>query len=644
MDVTQYLNVFMEECREHIQTLNQSLLDLEKNPEDHAILDKIFRSAHTLKGASATMGYTKMSSLTHAIEDILSKMRSGEMQPSSEIMSTLFSTVDLLEGLASKISDSGKEDDIDVDAVLETLREFMLEKPSGNAAERHQRNIKIRYVDTERTLILEKLKSGLHFYHFEVELVENCVLKGARVFMAFREFEKLGTIFKSVPTAKDLEDENFDEKFSVALFTNSSASDVEKIIASISDIKGIVCEEITAENMPMEKRITATASHVKGIGPTVRVDIRKMDELMNLVAELVISRSRLENISSGLESKELDEVLEQVGRLTVDLRDNVLKARMIPVETILSRFPRLVRDLSKNLNKDIQFDIVGGETELDRTVIDEIGDPLLHIIRNSVDHGIEATEERRRLGKPDQGTIVVASRQEGNSVIIEVSDDGRGFEIDKVKSKALSLGLVTKELIEGMTEEEILDLTFLPGFSTSEKVTDISGRGVGMDVVKTQVTNLGGLIRIYSEQGVGSTIEIRLPLTLAIIQTFMISVGREIYAIPAEYIEQVVNIHASDIRQVRKQQVYMLRDELIPVVKLQEVLDIKNTAKNDEMDMIILKMGDRRIGCIVDNMLRQQDVVVKPLGGYLSAIKGFAGAAILGDGKIALIIDVRAVA
>lgn len=647
MDVSQYLSVFMDECREHLQTLNQSLLELEHNPENSAILDQIFRSAHTLKGASATMGFNKMSNLTHSMEDVLGKLRSKELSVTSEIVNVLFESVDLLETLSNKIG-SGKEDDIEISGVVQALRNFIVGGASLPSLERKV-NLQLRYLEPEKEVALEAFAQGMKLYHLDITLAENCLLKSVRVFMILRELEKLGSILKSTPSLKDLEDEHFDNRFLIGLLTTNDGNEIQKSISNIMDVQTVTFEEYTAENLPIEKRAQNQEVEERTRGTssqTVRVDIKKLDDLMNLVAELVISRSRLESVGFDIKSKELDEVVEQVGRLTLELRDNVLKARMVPVETVFSRFPRLVRDLSKELNKDIELLIHGGETELDRTVIDEIGDPLIHIIRNSVDHGIESVEEREAANKPKKGRITLFAYQEGNNVVIKITDDGRGFNLEKVKEKALKMGVTTKEALDEMSVEDILRFTFLPGFSTAAKVTDVSGRGVGMDVVKTKVEALGGLIKINSVYGQGSTIEIRLPLTLAIIQTLMVKLGKEIYAIPSGYIEQIVSLRREDIKQVRKQTVFMLRGEVTPLIWLQNVLDTPNAINTqlEELDVVVLRIGDRLVGCVVDALIRQQDVVIKPLGGYLGTVKGIAGAAILGDGRVALIIDIRSVA
>lgn len=646
METSQYLSVFMDECQEHLQTLNQSLLELEHDPENSSILDKIFRAAHTLKGASATMGFNKMANLTHAMEDVLGKLRSKDISVSSELMNSLFEAVDSLEILTNTISE-GKEEDIEITGTVQDLHRYISGNIEPVKTERRQSLI-LRYLEAEIEQITSATNGGAKLYHIEVTLVEDCLLKGARVFMVLREIEKLGTIIRSVPAVKDLEDENFENRFIVGVLSTSQPEEFIRSITNIMDVAKAIVEEPPLNQLQTEKRQESAVDHAekKINSQTVRVEIKKLDDLMNLVGELVISRSRLESIGANVRSRDLDEVIEQVGRLTVDLRDSVMKSRMIPVETVFSRFPRLVRDLAKELNKEIDLEIYGAETELDRTVIDEIGDPLVHIIRNAVDHGLELPEERERAGKPRQGTVILGARQEGNSVIITVKDDGKGFNLQKVKEKAVKNGVVTPEALAEMREEQILELTFLPGFSTAEKVTDVSGRGVGMDVVRDKVNSLGGVVSIASVQGEGSIISIRLPLTLAIIQTLVVQLGNEIYALPSSYIEQITSLNRNEIKHIRQQEVFMLRGEVVPLVRLQDLLDTPDS-KNleiEELDVVVLKIGDRLIGCIVDSLLRQQDVVIKSLGSYLGAIKGIAGATILGDGRVALILDLREVA
>ncbi|HEX3044067.1 MAG TPA: chemotaxis protein CheA [Bacillota bacterium] len=648
MEISQYLSVFMDECQEHLLTLNQSILELEHNPDNPKILDKIFRAAHTLKGASATMGFNKMANLTHAMEDVLSKLRSKELTVSTEIINALFQSIDLLEVLATKIGE-GIEEDIEITGAVQDLRHFVTGESTRAVNERRQ-SLQLRYLENEKDQIVDGISQGLKFYQIIVTLVENCLLKGARVFMILREMEKLGIIIRSIPAVKDLEDENFDFQFMVGVLSENDAATFTASITNISDVEKVAIEEPKVEQLLMEKRVVEVAEQTEKAKlstiQTVRVDIKKLDDLMNLVGELVISRTQLETLGLAIGSKDLNEVVEQVGRLTIDLQNGIQKTRMVPVETVFSRFPRLVRDLSKELGKEIELEIYGGETELDRTLIDEIGDPLVHVIRNAVDHGIEPLDERKQMGKPSQGKIILNAYQEGNTVIITINDDGRGFNLKKVKNKILNLGLATSETLSEMRDDQILEYTFLPGFSTAQQITDLSGRGVGMDVVKTKVEALKGVVSIDSKQGIGSTISIRLPLTLAIIQALMVQLGKEIYAVPSNYIDAIFSLKRNEIKRIHKQEVLMFRGEVIPLIRLQDVLETPGAINNqlDELDIVILKIGERLIGCVVDGLGTQKDVVIKSLGGYLGSIKGIAGATILGDGRVALILDIRAVA
>ncbi len=653
MEVSQYLSVFMDECREHLQTLNESLLELEKNPEEQSTMDRIFRSAHTLKGASATMGFNRLSNLTHAMEDVLGKLRSKELKLSSEITATLFKALDLVEVLVNNIGE-GHEGDVDTSNVVQDLKKLLFEQPTPQpvvaVSQGNQINLQLRYTEADHAEIAKLTAEGMKLFHVELTIVENCVLKGARTFMILRDLDQIGTVIKSAPSAKDLEDEKFDETFMVAMLANLTREELQSRVANFMDVAKaevtapeldkLMEEKRTRENTIIDKSRSAAGSQ------TVRVDIRKLDELMNLVGELVISRARLEAMGSSLASRELDEVVEQVGRLTIDLRDSVLKVRMMPVETVFSRFPRLVRDLSKELGKDIELEIHGGETELDRTVIDEIGDPMIHIMRNSIDHGIEPVEVRRQNNKSEKGKITLRAYQEGNNVVIMVADDGRGFNVAKVKEKAIKQGLTTPEEVAEMSDDKILEFTFLPGFSTAEKVTDLSGRGVGMDVVRTKVIALGGTISITSKQGEGSTVFIRLPLTMMIIQTLLVEIGKEIYAIPSSYIEQIINLSPREIKMIRNQEVCVFREELLPLLRLQNVLGTSNALNYqlEELDVVVLRVAERQVGCIVDRLLPQRDVVIKSLGGFLGSVKGITGATILGDGRVALILDIREIA
>ena len=661
MEVSQYLNVFMDECYEHLQVLNQSLLTLEKEPDNSELLNSIFRAAHTLKGASATMGFNKMASVTHAMEDVLSLLRQKELEVTPEIINVLFDALDLLEILAKGITE-GQEENIEVAGVLQGLKKYLAADLASERKEKEERRttLQLRYLPEEIEKIKAAVEGGLALIHLSLTLEKDCLLKGARAFMILRELETQGEIVRTIPTAKELEDEKFDDDFIIGILSKKTVGVLVQFVEKMLDVKAVKGEVVEVDKLLVERRGTVQSttttsdepqktSQVKAsssISPTVRVDIKKLDDLMNLVGELVITRSRLEQISLEKGDQLLGETVEHLSRLTLDLRDQVLKTRMVPVEQVFSRFPRLVRDLAKETGKEVELRISGAETELDRTVIDEIVDPLVHIIRNSVDHGIEEPSLRAERGKKEQGVVELRAYQTGNHVMISVTDDGRGMDPEKIKARALEKGFMTPEEIEGLEEEEILNLIFLPGFSTSKEVTDVSGREVGMDVVKTKISALGGVVQVSSVKGEGTTITIRLPLTLAIIQTLIVQLGEDVFAIPTGYIEQTISVARKDIRKLRNQEVAILRGEVIPLIRLQDFLGVPQ-AKNEhleELDVVVVRNGERKLGCIVDTLLRQQDVVIKSLGSYLGNIDGIAGATILGNGKIALILDMRAVA
>lgn len=677
MDTSQYLNVFMDECQEHLQILNQSLLDLEKDPENTELLHSIFRSAHTLKGASATMGFNKMASVTHAMEDVLGLLRKQELQITPEITNLLFDALDLLEALANGITE-GREEDIEVAGVLQRLKKYSQqteEKTATPDSSDRRKNLQLRYMPDEKESITNLLENGSFLYHLDIQLKKDCLLKGARAFMILRELESVGTIVRTIPTAKELEDEEFDLEFIIGLCSKEPIEKIVKLIKRVTDVKDVKSENVKAEEILIERRESKpepvedftqeessaetgqkkTNASMKSssavpvtpnIYPTVRVDIRKLDTLMNLIAELVINRSQIEQLSSELNNQRLEETVEHLNRLTIDLRDQVLKTRMVSIDQVFSRFPRLVRDLSKGTNKEVELRLSGVDTELDRTVIDEIGDPLVHIIRNCVDHGIEKPEEREAAGKPRTGVVSLDAYQTGNSVIITVADDGKGMNPEKIAESALEKGFLTKDAISDLSDQDKINLIFLPGFSTAKEVSDVSGRGVGMDAVKNKITSLGGVINISTEPGQGTKFIIQLPLTLAIIQTLMIQLGEEVYAIPTSFVDQTISVNSKDIKILRHQEVTLLRGEVIPLLRLQDYLGIQN-AKNsnlDELDVVVFKTGEKRVGCVVDSLLRQQDVVIKSLGSFLGEIPGIAGATILGDGRVALILDLRDVA
>ena len=696
MDVSQYLEIFIDETKEHLQSLNEQLLILEKEPENESTINEIFRAAHTLKGMSGTMGYKRMQNLTHNMENIFSEIRNGKMSVTATIVDLLFKGLDALENYLSNISttgDEGTEEYTDIISQLDVcLKQGLGEIPAApaapaaaavaveeKAAEATEASAKekyraFKYADHEKHAMNEAIATGQHAYGITVFIQETCLLKAARAFLVFKTLEGLGTVIKSDPAVQDIEDERFEFDFSMVLITKESLEAVKKAIMSVSEVDSVYLSEIMAEEivMPKEEAVEqkqenagATQAAVAQapqaaaekkqtektskpvVNRSVRVDIEKLDDLMNLVSELIIAKNGLVSINNADDSVRQDnsgfnEQIEYLERITTNLHTSVMKVRMVPLESVVNRFPRMIRDLSKKLDKKMELYISGEDTELDRTVIDEIGDPLLHLLRNAADHGLESNEERAALGKPETGSIILNAFQEGNNVVIEVKDDGKGIDAEKIKAKAIAKGTITAEQGEAMSDKEIIDLLFRPSFSTAEKISDVSGRGVGLDVVKTKIESLGGDVEVRTTLGQGSNFIIRLPLTLAIIQSLMVELGTEKYAIPLGSIQTIEDIPVSDIKYVQTKEVINLRGTVIPLIRLNEVLDVESVrAKDENLTVVIVTKGDKLAGFVVDNLIGQQEIVIKSIGKYINNSKMISGATILGDGEVALILDVN---
>jgi len=689
MDMSQYLEIFIEESREHLQSLNECLLEMEKNPGDSALLNEIFRVAHTLKGMSGTMGFNRMATLTHDMENVLDALRNNEIKAGPELIDLLFKCLDALERYTAVIADTGSEGTEENLDIINKLADFLNGKAGQGAAEAQQQaepstagDVNGVSCDSEVPLlplnqydqnVIEKAaEMGNNTYQITIRLNKGCVLKSARAFIVFKTLEKYSEIIKSEPKVEDIEDEKFDFEFTVVVISKEDEALLEKELNSISEIEEIIIkkikekaskavqevpvvssqvkndnEEIHREiNTEIKQKTSDDGAHKKGrTGKTVRVDIDRLDVLLNLVSELIIQKTRLEGLEGIERTPDFTETLEYLERITTNLHDAVMKVRMVPVETVFNRFPRMIRDISKELGKEVVLTMSGEDTELDRTVIDEIGDPLIHLLRNSVDHGIEPIEKRKALGKPEAGNIALRAYQDGSNVVIEVEDDGEGINIEKVKNKAIEKGLINKDMADNLTKKDVIDFLFKPNFSTADKITDISGRGVGLDVVKTKIEALGGVVDVETELGKGSKFFIRLPLTLAIIQALMVMVGNEKYAIQLSSIHKIVNIKSEEVKLVQKQEVVLYRDTVIPIVRLDKVLEVPKTDENPNvLTLVIVKRGDRLTGLVVDEILGQQEIVQKSLGKFLSGIKLITSATILGDGNVALILDVNSLA
>ena len=678
MDINQYMGMFLEESREHLQALNSCLLDLENDPGNLTVLDEIFRSAHTIKGMSATMGFTTIAELTHEMENVLDFLRKGTLQANDDITDILFKCVDTLEQLVENVS-SNSDTTIEIKPLISKLTAIAKGEPVS-VSEQHQAKVSqetetnlaeaVNLDDMEINVVKAARKQGLECYEVHINLRIGCLLKSARAYMVMNALEELGEVIKSVPAVEELEKENFDNAFQVTILTSVDAENIEAAVLNISEIEKadiipVIIPEITEKSAAVvdnqadnpiisnldkkasvEKKEKPVATEhndkkIKG-GQSVRVDIDKLDSLLNLVGELVINKTRLEQIGLTHRLVDLVETIEQMDRVTTDLQTVVMKVRMVPVGQVFNRFPRMVRDLSRELNKEINLIVQGEETELDRTVIDEIGDPLVHLLRNSIDHGVEHPDERQAKGKNPVGEVRLIARHEGNNVIIMVEDDGKGINADVIKQKAVERGMITQAEADKLDAAEAVRLVFLPGFSTAETVTDVSGRGVGMDAVKTKIESLGGMVDVETKINVGSKFKIRLPLTLAIIQALLVNVCEEIYAIPLGSIDSTINITPQDIKTIQNQEVILLRGQIIPIVRLAKVLNASDSSQDsqEELFVVIVHIGENRAGIIVDALIGQQEIVIKSMGKLLAGIKVIAGATILGNGQVALILDV----
>lgn len=700
MDVSQYLEIFLDETKEHLQSLNTEILELEQEPDNMDTVNEIFRAAHSLKGMAGTMGYKRMQALTHDMENVFSEVRTGNIKVNADMIDILFQCLDSLEEYLKSIQETADEGTNDNAPLIKRLNDILNgvtenkeagEKVQAAAApaqaDENRKWLQIVLDDTDQRVIAKALEQGKKVYGVTVKIQETCLLKAARAFLVYRAIEELGEIIISKPAAQDIEDEKFDLDFSLIVVTEALVDQIMAAVSNVSEVESVLAEaldmnimeiedngeeqheeeaqlpeaadsNLPAENTAMEENTPAVKNNQTEkkqqvakpvVNRTVRVDIEKLDVLMNLVSELIIAKNSLVAASNssqeGIQAGSgFNEQIEYLGSVTTNLHESVMKVRMVPIESVVNKFPRMIRDLSKKLNKKMELYMSGEETELDRTVVDEIGDPLMHLLRNAADHGLETAEIRAQRGKPAVGSIWLDAYQDGNNVVIEVRDDGNGIDTNAVMNKAIERGIITREQGESMTEKEIADLLFLPSFSTAKTVSDVSGRGVGLDVVKSKIESLSGEVEVKSKLGEGSTWIIRLPLTLAIIQALMVVIGDEKYAISLGAIQTIEDVSPEDIKLVQNKEVIHLRGNVVPIIRLSEVLDTpKHADKQENMIVVIAKKGDKTAGLVVDELLGQQEIVIKSMGKYIdNKCKMISGATILGDGEVALILDANA--
>jgi two-component system chemotaxis sensor kinase CheA len=691
MDVSQYLEIFIDESAEHLQTLSDCIMTLESEPENMDTINEVFRAAHSLKGMAGTMGFKRMQHLTHDMENVFQEVRSDKIKVDSSMIDLLFECLDAIEKYLDNIKATSDEGTEDNELIIKSLNDFIArangeapaEAPAPKTEEAPaqekaaasgdgEKYSSFDLMDSEIEAIASARESGSQIYGITVFIHKECLLKAARAFLVFRAVEEFGQILAYRPSSQDIEDEKFEFDFSFYIASTESLDKIitaAKNVSEIDNVLGGVIEdkknEVAATEekaapapqaekkpAPAPEKKAAPAPAAGGKKPaakaatsrTVRVDIEKLDALMNQVSELIIAKNALVSMSASdegeMNGQGFRDQIEYLEQITTGLHESVMKVRMVPIETVTQKYPRMIRDLSRTLNKKMELKITGEETELDRTVVDQIGDPLQHLLRNSADHGLESNELRLERGKPEVGTIFLNAYQEGNNVIIQVGDDGNGIDVEGVKNKAVERGIITREQADTMTQKEALGLLFIPSFSMAKKITDISGRGVGLDVVKSNIEQLGGDVEVTTTLGEGSKFTIRLPLTLAIIQALMVGVRDEKYAIALGTISNIESIPIKDIKYVQAKEVIHLRGSVIPLIRLDEILDFEPREKEpEELTVVIVKRGDSQAGLVVDNLMGQQEIVIKSLGKYINGGKLISGATILGDGEIALILD-----
>ena len=696
MDVSQYLEIFIDESEEHLQTLSDCIMVLEKEPDNKDTINEVFRAAHSLKGMAGTMGFKRMQHLTHDMENVFQEVRSDHIKVTSGMIDLLFKCLDALEGYVDNIKSTSDEGTEDNEVIIKELNDFIAKtegaEETGNTETSEAKEAapestqeekagqeKIELTNDEKKAIREAESNGQHIYVMTVHIQKDCLLKAARAFLVFKAVEDFGQILVYRPSSQDIEDEKFEFEFSFFLASEESEDKIVAVAKAVSEIEKVDAEEIhldeyvkeaeaqeeqqakeaTAEQKeapaeaPKAAEKKAPAANAKKqtnakpvTGRTVRVDIEKLDALMNQVSELIIAKNSLVSISSNesgeYQNQSFHEQIEYLERITTNLHESVMKVRMVPIESVVNKFPRMIRDLSRKLGKKMELYMTGEDTELDRTVVDQIGDPLQHLLRNSADHGLEDNATRVERGKPEVGSIFLKAFQEGNNVVIEVRDDGNGIDVAAVRDKAVERGVITAEQAENMSQKEIINILFLPSFSMAKKITDISGRGVGLDVVKSNIEALGGDVEVRTQLGEGTTFIVRLPLTLAIIQALMVEIRDEKYAIALGSISNIESIPVNEIKYVQAQEVIHLRGAVIPLIRLDQVLDMEEKQEEPEnLTVVIVKKGDSLAGLVVDNLIGQQEIVIKSLGKYINNNKIISGATILGDGEVALILDVN---
>lgn len=757
-DMSQYLGVFLDEANEQMELLETNILLLEQDPSQD-LLQQIFRAAHTLKGSSRAMGFTSMGELTHAMEDVFDKLRNNELTVNRELIDALFAGLDTLKAMKDEVAGSGSTS-LDTTVETARLRNVLNSAPEApnttppasvaataeSAASPDANSIvsTTKLSETAKVSMQDALSNGCSIYTLKVLVANDCMMKSVRAMFVLQSLERLGSILATTPDEEKLENEEFEFDFEVVFATEFPIEEITGIAKRLTEIKeiqyiqmqmsedgaGISINKKTLETSlppiladervseiqdrreintgPCTREVPADDAHKGGAekkaapqttapaAQTIRVEVTRLDKLLNLVGELVIDRTRIAQLGSRFEQEyelnplveNLNETASHIGRITDELQEEIMKARMLPIDNVFNRFPRMIRDLAQKLGKEINFVVEGKETELDRSVIEVIGDPLIHMLRNSVDHGVEMPKEREAAGKPAIGTVQLRAKHEENHIVIEIEDDGKGIDPEKMRANAVKKGTLTLEAANRLTDSEAIHLIFAPGFSTAVEVSDVSGRGVGMDIVTSNLQKLGAHIEINSKVGIGTVFTVKLPLTLAIIRGLLVTIRDCVYALPLVSVVETIKIKESNVHLVNHREVILQRGKTLPLVRLRNIFHVeapttpaertlermnKNSSKHKlssssggdmptlaDLDrtealvmerstseesnylyLVVVGLADKQVGLVVDSLLGEQEVVIKTLGKFIGDIKGISGATILGDGHVALIVDVN---
>lgn len=660
------LKVFLDDAEEQLQMLDETLLKLEKDPENEGLLQIIFRAAHTLKGGAATLGLAKMTELTHHMESIFDVVRKGQLPVTADMVDVVCECLDTLRELKEDVTNNA-ESSADVSGLISRLSQFYsadktdaVKPPVIHSSKQNftsDKKLKECFkLDNDFAMNIEEHRAkGKEVFFIYSGFAADCQMKAVRAFQLINEVMTISDVLLANPPVDDIYTEKVENFVSLIISSTSDVSKIEQTVKSVDELDGLSISVVDLKDKDdPPARAVVVKSAIEAVAPkvgrTVRVSVDKFDSLMNLVGELVIDRTRIFQLGFQLSKKYEDDSLlidmmeasMRIGRVTGELQEEIMKARMLPIGNVFSKFPRMVRDTANKCGKKVRFVIEGQATELDRSVIEEISDPLIHILRNAIDHGLELPERRLETGKSEEGFVRLSAFHEENFIVIRVEDDGKGLDVDALKQKAVDKGLISRDRSEKLTDKESMNLIFMSGISTAAKITDISGRGVGMDIVKNNIEKINGQISIDSQKGKGSIFNIKLPLTLAIIQALLINVNERIFAIPLISVQETIQIRKKEIKTIKSREAIILRGNVLPILSLKRIFypKLDSEYSSEKIFVVVVSAGDKQVGFVVDSLVGEQEIVIKNLNKYIGDVKGISGATILGDGRVALIIDV----